>query len=55
ELNAVDTKLLSAPVSNKMEAEQLFRRNVPITTLESGFFPARPTAYTFAGALPFLA
>nr|GEV69437.1 synaptobrevin, longin-like domain protein [Tanacetum cinerariifolium] len=35
ELNAVDTKILSAPVSNKTEAYQLFRRNVPITPLES--------------------
>nr|GFC42834.1 hypothetical protein [Tanacetum cinerariifolium] len=45
------TKLLSAPVSNKIEAYRLFRRNVPVTTLDSGFVPARPTAYTLAGAL----
>nr|GEW90283.1 RNA-directed DNA polymerase, eukaryota [Tanacetum cinerariifolium] len=46
-----DTKLLSAPVSNKIEAYRLFRRNVPVTTLASGPVPARPTAYTLAGAL----
>ncbi|GJZ12268.1 hypothetical protein Tco_0547498 [Tanacetum coccineum] len=42
ELNAVDTKLLSAPVSNKIDAYQLFRRNVPVTTLFSEFAPALP-------------
>nr|GFD33512.1 hypothetical protein [Tanacetum cinerariifolium] len=50
ELKAVDTKLLSAPVSNKIEAQWSFKRNVPGTTL-SGFAPAFPTAYTLAGAL----
>nr|GFC59841.1 hypothetical protein [Tanacetum cinerariifolium] len=50
ELKAVDTKLLSAPVSNKIEAQWSFKRNVPATTL-SGFAPAFPTAYTLAGAL----
>ncbi|GJR95407.1 hypothetical protein Tco_0267581 [Tanacetum coccineum] len=55
ELNAVDTKLLSAPVSNKIEAYQLFRRNVLVTTLESGFVPAWPTAYIFARAFTFIA
>nr|GEX18710.1 hypothetical protein [Tanacetum cinerariifolium] len=34
-LNVVDTKLLSAPVSNKTEAYRLFRRNVPVMTLAS--------------------
>ncbi|GKG23252.1 hypothetical protein Tco_0391288, partial [Tanacetum coccineum] len=53
ELNVVDTKLLSTQVSNKTEAYRLFRRNVLVTTLESGFVPARPIAYTFARALPF--
>nr|GEY37229.1 hypothetical protein [Tanacetum cinerariifolium] len=33
-------KLLSAPVSNKIEAQRLFKRNVPVTTLASGFPPA---------------
>nr|GFC47879.1 hypothetical protein [Tanacetum cinerariifolium] len=46
-----DTKLLSAPVSNKTEAYRLFRRNVPIMTLASGSVPAWPTAYTLARAL----
>nr|GEV28059.1 putative ribonuclease H-like domain-containing protein [Tanacetum cinerariifolium] len=50
---AQDTKLLSAPVSNKIEAYRLFRRNVPVTTLASGSVPARPTAYTLARALFF--
>nr|GFA90714.1 hypothetical protein [Tanacetum cinerariifolium] len=40
ELNAVDTKLLSAPVSNKTKAYRLFRRNVPVMTLASGFVPS---------------
>nr|GFB67514.1 hypothetical protein [Tanacetum cinerariifolium] len=40
ELKAVDTKLLSTPVSNKIKAQRLFKRNVPITTLASGFPPA---------------
>nr|GEW70927.1 hypothetical protein [Tanacetum cinerariifolium] len=51
QLLAVDTKLLSTPVSNNKEAYRLFRRNVPVTTLASGSVPARPTAYTLAGAL----
>nr|GFD16443.1 hypothetical protein [Tanacetum cinerariifolium] len=46
-----DTKLLSAPVSNKIEAYRLFRRNVPVTTLASRSVHARPMAYTLAGAL----
>nr|GEY55521.1 retrovirus-related Pol polyprotein from transposon TNT 1-94 [Tanacetum cinerariifolium] len=50
-LNVVDTKLLSAPVSNKTEAYWLFRRNIPVTTLASGYVLARPMAYTLAGAL----
>nr|GFB75112.1 putative reverse transcriptase domain-containing protein [Tanacetum cinerariifolium] len=56
ELNAVDMKLLSAPVSNKIDAYRLFKRNVPMTTFESGsldafpFSSAFPTAYTYPGA-----
>ncbi|GJR13981.1 hypothetical protein Tco_1396893 [Tanacetum coccineum] len=52
ELNTEDIKLLSAPVSNKIDSYRLFKRNVPVTTLESRFsdayplFSAFPTAYT---------
>nr|GEY72172.1 hypothetical protein [Tanacetum cinerariifolium] len=53
ELKAVDTKLLSAPVSNKIEAQWLFKRNVPVTTLASGFLPAVPTAYALATTFSF--
>nr|GEU93894.1 ribonuclease H-like domain-containing protein [Tanacetum cinerariifolium] len=49
----VDTKLLSAPVSNRIEAYRLLRRNIPVTMFESGFVPARPTVYTFAVAVAF--
>nr|GFB93605.1 hypothetical protein [Tanacetum cinerariifolium] len=40
ELKEVDTKLLSAPISNKIEAQWLFKRKVPVTKLASGFPPA---------------
>nr|GEW25853.1 putative reverse transcriptase domain-containing protein [Tanacetum cinerariifolium] len=50
-IDRVDTKLLSAPVSNKIEAYRLFRRNVPVTTLASRSVTARPMAYTLAEAL----
>nr|GEX32313.1 putative reverse transcriptase domain-containing protein [Tanacetum cinerariifolium] len=52
ELNAVDIKLLLAPVSNKIDAWWLFKRNIPVTILESRsldafpFFSTFPTAYT---------
>nr|GFC61237.1 hypothetical protein [Tanacetum cinerariifolium] len=38
-------KLLSAPVSNKIKAQRLFKRNVPVTTLASGLPPVVPTPY----------
>nr|GFC89240.1 hypothetical protein [Tanacetum cinerariifolium] len=53
ELKAVDMKLLSESVSNKIEAQRLFKRNVPVKTSASRFPPAVPTTYAFATAFPF--
>nr|GEY95902.1 putative reverse transcriptase domain-containing protein [Tanacetum cinerariifolium] len=43
-LKVDDTKLLSTPKSNNIEAYQLLRRNAHVTTLESGFTPPPPMA-----------